>query len=100
MPMELPERHVATLPPRLRALLARAGDEEGLRQLYLLAVASQMLRERLDAVDHQLHTLLQHIDGADHVVADDPPAARDLLAALADIAEHLGQGDGDRGVGA
>jgi hypothetical protein len=58
-----------------------------------------MLREHLDATDRHIHTLLQRRDATDRVVADAPPAAREILATLADIAAHVGQGEGDRGMG-
>ena len=97
--MEPSDKHVASLPARARALLARAQHEEGWRRSATLAVVSQMLQEQLAAVDRRLRADFARDPGTDHLVAGDAAAPVDALAALVDLAEHLdrdtrGPGDG------
>jgi hypothetical protein len=88
------DAHVASLAPRIRALLARAQHETGLPRLVTLATISQMLREQLDVVDRHLHTLLARYDEADYLVTDTTPTPADLGDTLAHVAAQLDQGEG------
>jgi hypothetical protein len=92
-PMIWSDAHVASLAPRIRALLARAQGETGLPRLATLATVSQMLREQLDAVDRHLHTLLVRHNETDYLVTDTTPTPADLGDTLADVAAQLDQGE-------
>ena len=79
--------HPATQAISVRGLLTRARDQDAVDQIWTLAVASQVLRERhaprapLDWVDGQLRLYLDsHAHGR---AAAMPPAIIDTLADLA-----------------
>jgi hypothetical protein len=98
MPITRTERHVAELPVRVRALLDQAREQVGLELLWTLCIASQLLREQLDACDEHLHHLLEAASGTDRLLQISLAAPPELLDTLADIVEHLGEGAGRLGV--
>lgn len=92
MPIARTERHLAGLPGRIQALLVLAREQTGLEQLWTLTVASQLLREQLDAYDERLRHLLAAGDRADRLLPGAPVEPGETIDRLADLGEHLGQG--------
>ena len=75
------EYHATALSARTGMLLARAQTETGLAQLWTLAVASQVLRERLDIMDCYLRTFLEE--------QPDEQLPSSLIESFMVVGEHL-----------
>ena len=93
-----PAAHQATEAVTLtQALLDRARTESGSARRWTLAVASQRLRERLDACDSELRASIAAADSGDRLVGygPRPPAAADPADTLAAIAAGIRKLEGE-----